>query len=137
MKARGQESLARVAGRKRLRAPDAKFADIVQVCFQTTDVVWNAIRATKPSDLNMQQHVTSILEKAVPRLDAHKAPPRPSTYVNLDDVPVSVRCFKTKRMLWAQYVWWAAASGLDLKELISSVLWEHVLTARRKGKQEK
>jgi hypothetical protein len=128
----GHETLARVRGRKRLRAPNAKPGDIVQVCFQTTDRIWNAVRATTPPELNLQQYVTFVLEKAVPDLDARKAPPPPSVRVNLDDAPVAVRCFKTKRMLWAQYVWWAAMSGLDLKELISRVLWQHVL-ARRKG----
>lgn len=122
-----QLSRPRVTHRKQLKDPDAKPDDLIQVCFETTDEVWTGVKESCPEILELQQFVSLILKKAAPKLDDGKSVIKPPAY-NLEDVRTKIRCFKTERTLWARYVWWAAISGRDLKELLSGVLYEYVRT---------
>lgn len=129
----GAVTATRKTVRKRLRAPDASADELVQVCFETTDQVWEGIRSCRPAVLELQEFVTKVLEQALPHLDDARPVAKPPAY-SLEGKATKVRCFKTPRKVWAHLVWWAAIGGSEIKELVSGVLWEYVRKEGRRGR---
>lgn len=130
------ESQSRVTHRKQLRTEDARFDDVIQVCFETSDEVWLGVKNICPEILELQEFVTRIMKQTAPKLDDSKPVSKPPSY-SLDGMRTKIRCFKTERTLWARYVWWAAVSGRDLKELLSGVLFAYVSKNLSKVRRER
>jgi hypothetical protein len=130
----GAVAAARKTIRKKLRTPEARDDDVVQVCFETTDQVWDGIRSCRPPVLELQEFVTKVLEQALPRLDDTRPVTKPPAY-SLEGRATKVRCFKTPRKVWAHLIWWAAIGGSEIKELVSGVLWEYVREHGKDGRR--